>query len=177
MLMMHALDNSSGKMSDMLKEHRCIPTTPNRLFRRPSELIDRKGELKGLFKDEDERFVIDDENMFCKNSRLKTLNKLGMATTTLSDELLIDRAVSIQSLAAICSHCGLDRCTQFVQYLNRELPSIQKKSDLFRKLQSIQFLPIKVKSNDWLLSWGGDKVSREQDLKGVKYICNTKNHK
>ncbi|VDI11130.1 sacsin [Mytilus galloprovincialis] len=176
MLILHALDNASGKMSDMLKEHRCIPTAPNRLFRRPSELIDRKGELKGLFKDEDERFVIDGENMFCKDSRLKTLNKLGMATATLSDELLIDRAVSIQSLAAICSHCGLDRCIQFVQYLNRELPSIQKKSDLFRKLQSIQFLPIKIKSNDWLLSWGGDKVSREQDLKGVKYICNTENH-
>ncbi|CAC5371405.1 unnamed protein product [Mytilus coruscus] len=176
MLMLYALDNASGKMSDMLKEHRCIPTAPNRLLRRPSELIDRKGELKGLFKDEDERFVINDENMYCKDSRLKTLNKLGMATAKLSDELLIDRAVSIQSLAGICSHCGLDRCIQFVQYLNKELSSIEEKSDLFRRLHSIQFLPIKIKSDDWLWSWGGDEVRRGKDLKGVKYICNTENH-
>ncbi|CAG2253120.1 unnamed protein product [Mytilus edulis] len=111
-LMLYAIDNASDEMCNLLKEHKCIPTAPNRVLRHPSELVDRKGLLNSLFKEEDERFVILDLNTYSKPTRLTTLARLGMTTSKLSENLLIDRAKSIQNLASTCALCIRSMCTE-----------------------------------------------------------------
>ncbi|CAG2253137.1 unnamed protein product [Mytilus edulis] len=48
-LMLHALDNASDKLLGLLQNHASIPTAPNRLFRRPSEIVNKTGPLNVLF--------------------------------------------------------------------------------------------------------------------------------
>ncbi|XP_076101811.1 sacsin-like isoform X2 [Mytilus galloprovincialis] len=175
-LMLYAIDNASDEMCNLLKEHRCIPTAPNRVLRHPSELVDRKGLLNSLFKEEDERFVMLDLNTYSKPTRLVTLARLGMTTTKLTENLLIDRAKSILSLAETCPHCALDRCVQFVRYLNREITSIEPNHQLFSDLKSIQFLPVKSKSKEWEWSWGGDSITKSIESSGIQYKCINENH-
>ncbi|CAG2253130.1 unnamed protein product [Mytilus edulis] len=146
-------------------------------LRHPSELVDRKGLLNGLFKEEDERFVILDLNTYSKPTRLTTLARLGMTTIKLSENLLIDRGKSIQNLAATCAHCALDRCVQFVRYLNREITSIESNQELFSELKTLQFLPVKSKSKDWVWSWGLDRITKSIESSKIIYDCNNIDHK
>lgn len=177
-LMSHAIDHASDKMCKLLKENKCIPTAPNRLLRQPSELVNRKGLLNGLFKEEDERFVIlDDTNTYSRPNRLATLVRLGMTSSKLSESLLIDRAKSIQNLAATCAHCALDRCVQFVRYLNKEIDSLESNQILLSELKSIQFLPVRNKSKDWEWSWGGDCIMKKTKENKISYSCSNINHK
>ncbi|XP_052100068.1 sacsin-like isoform X2 [Mytilus californianus] len=173
-LMLHALDNASDKILSLLQNHESIPTAPNRLFRRPSEIVNKTGPLNVLFCDEDQRFVVGTE--YTTSKRLNTLKNLGMITDQLSEDLIEDRAVSIQSLATVCSQCALDRCAQFVKYLNTMHTSIIKNQRLLNKLQSIKFLPIKSKPNDWKWTWAADTVAHPGD-KCEHYTCGNENHR
>ncbi|CAG2253138.1 unnamed protein product [Mytilus edulis] len=97
-----------------------------------------------------------------------------MITDQLSDDLIEDRAVSIQSLATVCSQCALDRCAQFVKYLNKMHTSIIKNERLLNKLQSIKFLPIKSKPNDWKWTWAADTFAHPEDECKHYTCCNEK---
>ncbi|VDI12593.1 sacsin [Mytilus galloprovincialis] len=171
-LMLHALDNASDKLLGLLQNYASIPTAPNRLFRRPSEIVNKTGPLNVLFCVEDERFVVGTE--YTASNRLTTLKSLGMITDQLSDDLIEDRAVSIQSLATVCSQCALDRCAQFVKYLNKMHTSIIKNERLLNKLQSIKFLPIKSKPNDWKWTWAADTFAHPEDECKHYTCCNEK---
>lgn len=172
LLILYALDHhESDKISDLLKANACIPTLPDGLYRRPSEIVDKNGQLKEFFSIEDQRFVVETENAFMKPSRLATLSQLGMIGNTLSDDLLVDRAYSVQNLSVVCSKCALDRCTQVVKYLIRDFHNIKQKKEILTKLRSIQFLPVKIRPMNWKWTWGGDKVENVKDIQGIQYCC------
>ena len=176
-LILYALDHhESDKMSDLLKANACIPTLPDGLYRRPCEIVNNIGQLKDFFSIEDQRFVVQTKNAFMKPSRLATLSKLGMIANVLSDELLVDRAYSVQNLSVVCSKCALDRCTQVVKYLIKDFYNINQKKELLTELRSIQFLPVKRRPTNWKWTWGGDKVENVKDIQGIQYCCK-KEHK
>jgi hypothetical protein len=77
-LVLFALDNADNTMLNILKQHCCIPCTPNgRTLNKPSKLIHPYCRLASLYSDIDSLFPYGGQDSYLREDRLNVLKLLG----------------------------------------------------------------------------------------------------
>ncbi|CAF2362730.1 unnamed protein product [Rotaria sp. Silwood2] len=100
-LVLFALDHADNTMLNILKQHCCIPCTPNgRTLNKPSKLIHPYCRLASLYSDIDSLFPYGGQDSYLREDRLNVLKLLGMKC---DDNLvtwpeLVERCESIQRM-------------------------------------------------------------------------------
>jgi hypothetical protein len=100
-LVLFALDHADALMLNILKQHCCIPCTPNgRTLNKPSKLIHPYCRLASLYSDIDSLFPYGGQDSYLREDRLNVLKLLGMKC---DDNLvtwpeLVERCESIQRM-------------------------------------------------------------------------------
>ncbi|CAF0732765.1 unnamed protein product [Adineta steineri] len=100
-LVLFALDHADNMMLNILKQHCCIPCTPNgRTLNKPSKLIHPYCRLASLYSDIDSLFPYGGQDSYLREDRLNVLKLLGMKC---DDNLvtwpeLVERCESIQRM-------------------------------------------------------------------------------
>lgn len=155
-LILQAFKLKDEEVNQMIKETQCVPTRPHGKLRKPSELIypdPLSVCISRLFSQNDERFPSEEFN---ESSLVKKLKDLGMMTDTLSNELVIDRAKSVQRLAQQPAKMS-ERCHFLLQYLELKMESHKQ---VQQALQNIKFLPILQKPSSWPFNWNATESKR-----------------
>lgn len=152
-LLLHVLQCEDEGVKAKLKETPCIPTKPNGKLRKPGELIFPDPFSSGfcvfrLFDIEDERFPSEE---FMKSNIIKILMEFGMMSENLSNELVIDRAKSVQRLSSKPEKMK-DRCDNVLRYLEMKM---QSHAQIKKSMQDIKFLPVlqKPETSHWPFKW------------------------
>ncbi|KAL4232550.1 hypothetical protein ACF0H5_007241 [Mactra antiquata] len=155
-LVKYALNINISDINTTLKKIPCIPCKPNGKLRRPSELVDEK-EFLQLFSDTDEFFP---HVRFSKS--VERLRNLGMMHDTLTNEMVLYSAKSVERLHNQSSGGAVDRSIALVDYLNAHM---DHHTDIFEQLQCIQFMPIATKPEKWPFKWKlEDILETEQEV-------------
>lgn len=77
-LVLFALDHADALMLNILKQHCCIPCTPNgRILNKPSKLIHPYCHLASLYSDIDSLFPYGGQDSYLREDRLNVLKLLG----------------------------------------------------------------------------------------------------
>ncbi|CAF1138422.1 unnamed protein product [Adineta ricciae] len=118
-LVLFALDNADNTMLNILKQHCCIPCTPNgRTLNKPSKLIHPYCRLASLYSDIDSLFPYGGQDSYLREDRLNVLKLLGMKC---DDNLvtwpeLVERCESIQRMRDY--DLAYERSVALLQILN-----------------------------------------------------------
>ncbi|UJR25623.1 hypothetical protein I4U23_006975 [Adineta vaga] len=118
-LVLFALDHADNTMLNILKQHCCIPCTPNgRTLNKPSKLIHPFCRLASLYSDIDSLFPYGGQDSYLREDRLNVLKLLGMKC---DDNLvtwpeLVERCESIQRMRDY--DLAHDRSLALLQILN-----------------------------------------------------------
>lgn len=121
-LVLFALDNADALMLNILKQHCCIPCTPNgRTLNKPSKLIHPHCRLAVLYSDIDSLFPYGGVDSYLREDRLNVLKLLGMKCdeSLLSWPELVERCETIQRMRDFDS--AVERSIGFLQILNEIL--------------------------------------------------------
>ncbi|CAF3425408.1 unnamed protein product [Rotaria sp. Silwood1] len=100
-LVLFALDHADALMLNILKQHCCIPCTPNgRILNKPSKLIHPYCRLASLYSDIDSLFPYGGQDSYLREDRLNVLKLLGMKCddNLLTWPELVERCESIQRM-------------------------------------------------------------------------------
>ena len=166
-VMFHLLEKKKLDKTKLVDQP-CIPTKPNGRLRRPCELIREESNVSQLYKVTDEVFPD------VQSKHLPYLESLGMKTDSLSLEMIVDRAKSLEH------DFSLDKVKLL---LNLVATSTQQSANLINQLRHCKFLPVLQKPNNSIFtSWFGSKVKLSEpvntfsiDFKNVvscsKLIC------
>ncbi|XP_061181059.1 sacsin-like [Saccostrea echinata] len=150
-LLRRILRSGNGKVLEKMKEIKCIPTKPEGLLRKPSDLIDPTSDLHELFCVSDNRFPKDE---FMLSDVVKqALVDLGMNTNHLPDGMLLERVHSIHVCAQNDSDLARKRCIAILKYITRINPS----QSVLEKIKGIPFLPVMKEPSDWPCQWGSSQ--------------------
>ncbi|CAF1525788.1 unnamed protein product, partial [Didymodactylos carnosus] len=196
-LVLFAIDHSDTLMLNILKEHCCIPCTPNgRTLRKPSKLIHPHCKLAQLYSDIDGLFPYGGQDSYLRDDRLNVLKLLGMKCDDnfVTWQELIERCQSIQrirdyELAYERSIALLTILNDMLTMYNNGVPSNGSMSlcdaSLYDKesrqraslqLRDISFLPVKIRPielNYLNIQWMGDKyhnrLLKPKDLLSQQY--------
>ncbi|XP_060572031.1 sacsin-like [Ruditapes philippinarum] len=175
-----ALKIQDKHIDSIMKQIECIPTSPQQRLRRPSDLIHPYESLSKLFSVADERFPYD-ITMFRNEIALKNLIRLGMNYKVMPNAFLIDRCVSVTTLAHVCCSCARERCTSVIDYLSnaKVLTSLYNDLEALQFVQSSCIMPVLQRPKTWTFSWGADKTTKNDlvHLYGAKHCINHKDAK
>ncbi|KAK3107893.1 hypothetical protein FSP39_024562 [Pinctada imbricata] len=143
-------------LSNAMKQFDCIPTRPHGKLVKPHDLVNENSRLiVDLFSDDDERFIQYDRNHDFKDDVVQTnLIVMGMMTNSISDDLIVSRAESIQQFSD-----SKRRCEAFIRYL--ESLADQHLQNLEFRLKNVAWIPvIEDKPFDYpsCLKWNGQSV-------------------
>ncbi|XP_056017480.1 sacsin-like [Ostrea edulis] len=132
---------------EKMKDIECIPTKPDGLLRRPSDLINPYSKIiSNMFCDSDNRFP-DDE--FISPDVKESLMSLGMNTDHLSDTLLLERLRSVN----VCAQIDCDLAKNRFRALMRYMTHCSLSPEVLKEIQGIPFLPVMVKPKNWPCKW------------------------
>ena len=161
-LLLYCLRHSTPNIDALLTSIDCIPTDPDNELRKPPDLIYPEGRVANLFELEDGRFP---EMKFRSHDILTKLQELGMMNDTLTSEMVIDRAMTVQSLESRgLPSQALERCHHLIAHL---ASSRNVDQQTLKKLGSKEFLPVLKKPSDWPFVWHADSLFGHKDMKGV----------
>ncbi|XP_061172071.1 sacsin-like [Saccostrea echinata] len=159
-LLLHILQIDDMKVRERLKETPCVPTKPHGKLRKPKELVypysdSSKFCVSWLFSVDDGRFPVEE---FTQSKIVQKLKELGMITDTLPNELVIDRAKSVQRLSSKPEKMR-ERCQNVLRYIELKKDSL---NDVQNALQSIKFLPVlrKPAPSEWPFKWYSSESKR-----------------
>jgi sacsin len=145
-------------IENWLKSNECIPSLPHQVLKKPCHLINPNSALAKLFCKNDGRFP---SEFFSKKKLLGPLEDLGLLSKFLSDELVCDRAQSIQNLSSSCIHCAFVRTDHFLTYI---CENFSKHKGTYSKMQDIPFVPVKRKPDDWPFKWYSEGEEHSKNL-------------
>ena len=174
-ILLHAMKNygEDEAVISALRYNDCIPTEPHDTLKRPIELVHPSCKVANLFTDEDE--VFPGESFRCPFS-ITVLKKLGMVFDSISWDLLLSRARTIQLLE---NRQQLDlayqRINTLVSLVSEKVKTEQEEVFATKKTSKVQqaaiqksrksewshvkFLPVKKRPKSWgNLPWAGDIV-------------------
>ncbi|XP_056019904.1 sacsin-like isoform X1 [Ostrea edulis] len=135
------------EVREKMKDIECIPTKPDGLLRRPSDLINPYSRIiSDMFCDSDNRFP-DDE--FMSPDVMESLMSLGMNTDHLPDALLLERIRNVNMCAQIDCDLAKNRFRAVMRYMTHCSVSPY----VLKEIQWIPFLPIMVKPKNWPCKW------------------------
>ena len=166
-LVMYALDEKNEWLDEMIKGHKCIPTTPlGESLKCPSQLISPSGVTATLFCPLDERFPHGSDQTFLHPQRLFKLQRLGMSTDDLSWTEVAERAESISILNQKSTDAATKRAKNLIDFLEKKL-SREGTSSLLRedysRILKAKFLPVLKKPKSFPLTWKGSQSDRGKD--------------
>ncbi|MPC21713.1 Sacsin [Portunus trituberculatus] len=148
LLTIHLLESGHYYMW-LLRALPCIPTQPHGIPRLPCELVSPESRIAKMFSVEDERFPM--KNFLNPMTRSAALNKLGMSTHSLPQELVVERAQSVAGLARACPECARHRVSELLDYISMQ--DSQKQQELAHQLKPVPFLPVMAKPEGWSVVW------------------------
>ena len=148
-LLLYIIDTHKPLLS-MLKDICCIPTLPNGKLRKPGDLVDPKSNVALLYNNSDERFPLD---TFTEGNRRFVLSSLGMHSESVEDDMLRERALSVNELS--CFHCAVERSSEILNYMRGNYRQTDK---IASRMSNISFLPVKNKPENWTVRWKGDET-------------------
>ena len=156
-LILHALDDNSGNLHPLIKQHACIPVSPSgETLKCPSQLVNPGREAALLFSPCDERFPFGDHKSYLNLQRLAKLEQLGMVSDNLPWSDIAERAESIQKLNAVDRNAALRRVEALLAFMNTKLKERDPVSPAYRqRLIKAKFLPVLNKPDNFPLSWRG----------------------
>ena len=160
-LVMYALDEKNERLDEMIKGHKCIPTTPHgETLKCPSQLISPSGTSALLFSPLDERFPHGSGQTFLHPSRLFKLQQLGMLTDDLPWTEVAERAENISILNQMSTDAASKRAKNLIAFLENKLirdgiPS--SLSEDHSRILKAKFLPVLKKPKSFPLIWKGSK--------------------
>ena len=158
-LLLYCLSHSIPNIDALLRNIDCIPTDSDDKLRKPSDLVHPEGRTAKLFEIGDGRFP---ERNFRTYDIFRKLLDLGMMKDTLTSEMVIDRALTVQSLVlrGLSSH-ALERCHHLIDYL---ASSRNVDQQTLKQLGNVDFLPVLKKPKDWPLAWHADVLFEGQNF-------------
>ena len=156
-LIAYANDWHINVMPKLMKETECIPCSPDGMkFKKPSHLLNPNSTVSKLFSHDDCMFP--DEKFLQQNSLLiEALVKLELMMW-LPWERVISRAKCVQSWYEINVKDGLDCLLVLIECIEKKSKSDPSKS-VKQELQSVPFLPVMQKPENYPISWKGDSLS------------------
>ena len=180
-LIVYANQKHCPIMPGLMKNTKCIPCSPDgESFKQPQDIVDVNSTLAKLFTPEDGMFP--HENFLKQNNLLvQSLGKLGLMTS-LSWTLIINRAKRVPDWYEENSEEALSCLTVLINSINENCNKKYDKS-IERKLQSIAFLPVMKKPDNYPISWKGESlanflsgpeltmVSKGKDKTNAIYAC------
>ena len=160
-LVMYALDQKNERLDEMIKGHKCIPTTPHgESLKCPSQLISPSGVTASLFCPLEERFPHGSEQTFLHPPRLFKLQQLGMLTDDLSWTEVAERAESISILNQKSTDAATERAKNLIAFLEKKLTRNGTSSLLsedYSRILKAKFLPVLKKPKSFPLIWKGSE--------------------
>ncbi|XP_060556764.1 sacsin-like [Ruditapes philippinarum] len=155
-LLLYALQLREHAIDSWLNSNQCIPSCPHGTLMCPSEMIDPFCQLANLFEIPDAVFP---DTTFQVNWSLNCLYDLGLIRKTLTDDKLLDRTRSVKFLT--CSICAFERSGHLLSYLSE---NASKHENVIERLRDIEFLPIKLKPDNWHFLWHGGGGQKQKQL-------------
>ena len=161
-LVLYALDDNNGNFDHLIKEHACVPVSPDgQTLKRPCQLIHPVKIAASLFSPEDERFPFGTKETFLNSLRLAKLEQLGMLTDDLPWPDIAERAQSISGLNSCSTEAASKRIKALVDHLESKLrlkDGIPLTDDVHNKFLQAKVLPVLQKPGKFPLPWKGDEV-------------------
>ena len=163
-------------LSAFLKLNSCIPCAPDGiLLRKCSDVIDPEATFAKLFDEDNRLFPL---QTFCEKQLVhKAMEVLEMRCTSISMQMLIERARSVLSLYEIDQTKALQRVQLILKCLESEILESDKDKEVCEAsigedtLADVQFMPVMPKPECYLLEWFGEKKKllsgKELMLKGT----------
>ena len=158
-LLLFCLENiTNGDVRTMLETSECIPTYPHGRMRRPQDLVERNSIVGALYSEEDQVFPMGQG--FESLLNLHRLRKLGMSSSQITWENLLERAESVERLSHVSMEMACQRAKKVCELLEVKIKrKEQEEMDSFReKFKSVRFLPVLKRMDSWgTLKWNGGK--------------------
>ncbi|KAL7674953.1 hypothetical protein ACOME3_001223 [Neoechinorhynchus agilis] len=163
-LVLLALDHCDVSMMNILREHSCIPVTPNGCrLRHPRDLIHpRSPKLRSLYSEGDGVFPYGNKETYLREDRLEVLRLLGMRMDQISWRDLVERSERI---------CDLNAASTLLDVIAEKLAGgieDDEKTETAAAMSSLInqcIVPVKPRPSSYPIAWAGDRlVTRRHQL-------------
>ena len=156
-LVLFALELCQPWLESLLKEHPCIPASPDGVvLRRPSELVHPKLKVACLYTPEDGRFPhgID----FLDPKVLTALERLGLMANEIGWADVLERCESLEAVWAVDRQVGMSRQRALLLFIDQLLLRTPKSESVqfIETLTNVKLLRVLPKPVDFPLLWAGD---------------------
>ena len=166
-LVLHALNQNSKELEDLIMKNACIPASPDgKILKRLSQLVSPNKEASFLFFPDDGRFPSGDESTFCHPEVLAKLEGLGMKGNDLPWEDVAERAESVQQVNSVDSKAAVKRAKALVKFVQKKLKMKGKlpSDDVVSRILGAEFLPVLEKPTPFPLRWKSEEYRRSRRL-------------
>ena len=166
-LVLHALNQNSKELEDLIMKNACIPASPDgKILKRPCQLVSPNKEASFLFFPDDGRFPSGDESTFCHPEVLAKLEGLGMKGNDLPWEDVAERAESVQQVNSVDSKAAVKRAKALVKFVQKKLKMKGKlpSDDVVSRILGAEFLPVLEKPTSFPLRWKSEEYGRSRRL-------------
>ena len=167
-LVLYALNRNSKDFNELIKNYACIPVSPKgNELKSPRQLVNPYKEASRLFCRDDGMFPFGNESTFLNPQVLTKLEILGMKSSDLPWQDIVERAESVQRLNTSNSKAAVKRAKELLDFLEKKL---KRKGEappphhLLTRLLQIQFLPVLQKPEYFPLPWKGEEFRRGRGL-------------
>ena len=165
-LVLYALKRNSKDFDELIKNYACIPASPNgNKLKCPRQLVNPNKEASFLFCRDDGMFPFGKESTFLNPQVLTKLEVLGMKSSDLPWQDIVERAESVQRLNTLNSKAATKRAKVLLDFVEKKL---KRKGEaptdpILSRLLKVQFLPVLQKPEFFPLPWKG-KEFRSRSL-------------
>ena len=166
-LVLYALKRNSKDFDELIKNHACIPASPNgNELKCPRQLVNPNKEASFLFCHDDGMFPFGKESTFLNPQVLTKLEVLGMKSSDLPWQDIVERAESVQRLNTLNSKAATKRVKVLLDFVEKKL---KRKGEaptnpILSRLLKVQFLPVLQKPEFFPLPWKGKEFRSGRSL-------------
>ena len=157
-LVLFALDLRQPWLESLIKEHPCIPASPDgSVIRRPCELVHPSSKVACLYTPEDGRFP--HGTNFLDAKVLTALARLGLMTNEIGWDDVLERCNSLAEIWAENRQTGVSRQHAILLFIDQLLlRTSESECDQFlERLMNVKLFSVLSKPVDFPLLWAGDE--------------------
>ena len=146
---------------EILRRSKCIPTHPNGKLKQPKDLVEPNSKVAALYSRKDEVFPMGSE--FESEMNLVKLRDLGMSSSEIQWENLLERAQSVEAVSRCSLEMACQRARKVCEFLEEKYRFKTTEKAVFQKrFRCVNFLPVlRNKGSEGYLQWGGDKFKND----------------
>ncbi|XP_025098832.1 sacsin-like [Pomacea canaliculata] len=168
-------------IQNLVKNIACIPCLGTIILKCPRELIHPNGRAAKLYLPSEGRFPQKSKSQgretgttvnFSSRQHLERLADLGMLTDRLENEMLIERAQSVENLARKNWDQAMNRAQALIEYLSVEDDPYPP--EVIDIVSNTKFLPVMVRPDDWQLPWKSDGENDQLESPRLLFSHNLK---